>query len=89
MSDDVFRKIIFAIIGLSVLAQLYFLMIGIWIAGVAFILDGLFLAGAFIACRADRKRVEIISLRDGIIHIKRREPMARCPAKAFPPSDWN
>ena len=84
MSDDVFRKIIFAIIGLSVLAQLYFLVIGIWIAGVAFILDGLFLAGAFIACRADRKRVEIISLRDGIIHIKRERANGEMSSESLP-----
>jgi uncharacterized membrane protein len=72
MSDRAFVYVIAVILTAAFAAQLYFFLIGVWVAGVVALFDGVFLAAAFIACRADRKRVETISLRAGIISVVRR-----------------
>lgn len=71
LSDRAFASVILAILAVAVLAQLYFLLIGIWVAGVAVLFDGLFLAAAFMAWRLDRMREETLSLRDGMLHVRR------------------
>ena len=72
MSERGFAISILTILTVSVLAQLYFLALGIWVAGFVALFDGLFLSAAFLACRSDRRRVETVTLRNGILHAERR-----------------
>ena len=65
LSDRGFGIFIISILGISLAAQLFFVAIGVWIAAVAVLFDGLFLAGAFIACRNDRRRTETLRLWNG------------------------
>lgn len=74
MTDRAFALTIVTILSAAALAQLYFIVMGIWVAGVAFILDGLFLAAAFIACRSDLKKLETVSLQEGMIFVRRSRP---------------
>lgn len=70
LSDHAFNALIIGMLASAVAAQLFFLAIGVWIAGVVAAADGLFLAIAFVACRHDRDRVEVVSLRDGCIAVE-------------------
>jgi uncharacterized membrane protein len=72
MSDRGFSYVIFIMLTLAVTTQVFFLAIGIWVAGVAALLNGLFLAAAFIACRADRNNMETVSLHNGMLSIMRK-----------------
>jgi len=65
LSDRAFGILIISILGITLAVQLFFVAIGVWVAAVAALLDGLFLAGAFIACRNDRRRTETLRLSNG------------------------
>jgi uncharacterized membrane protein len=71
LSERGFATFILAVVTTAVAAQVYFLLIGVWIAGVAAILDALFLIAAFTACRADGKQLETVTLRGGMICVER------------------
>lgn len=65
LSDRAFLLFILTILAVSLVAQLYFVAIGVWVAAVAALFDGTFLVGAFIACRRDRRRTETLQFRSG------------------------
>jgi uncharacterized membrane protein len=65
LSNRAFNIIVISMLGISLAAQLFFVAVGVWVAAVAALLDGLFLAGAFIACRNDRWRTETLRLSNG------------------------
>jgi uncharacterized membrane protein len=67
MSDRTFRIVIVSVLAISLGAQLFFVAIGVWVAAVAALFDGLFLAGAFIASRNDRRRMETLRLEEGLL----------------------
>lgn len=71
LTDREFTAIIGVILTVAVLAQLFFLAIGIWLVGFMTLFHGLFLAAAFVACRRDRKRLETVTFKDGILEIRR------------------
>lgn len=72
MADRRFAVFLFATINVAIVDQLAFLALGAWMAGFGNLFDGLFLAAAFVACRADRRRVETIAFRNGILRSERR-----------------
>ena len=72
MTDRGFAVFIFATLMVAIAGQLSFLALGAWMAGFGVLFDGLFLAAAFGACRADRRRVETVSLRNGVLRSERR-----------------
>ena len=67
MSDAAFMWFVIAILTIAVAVQLFFFMIGVWVAGVAVLLDGVFLAIAFVTCRKDRRKMETLHLDEGRI----------------------
>ena len=73
LSDRAFAGFIVAILSVAFLAQIFFVVIGVWVAGAAALFNGLFLAAAFGACRSDRKKLETLFYRDGfLVSIRRR-----------------
>ena len=86
MSERGFSYFIVTIIAASVLAQLYSLLIGILVAGVALLFGGPFLSATYIACRSDRKQLETITLRDGIIQVVRRRTNCKVISSAEAPA---
>lgn len=71
LSDRAFLVMMAMLVGAAIAAQLFFLAIGVWIAGVAALLNAAFLVAAFIACRIDQRRLETVSLASGILNIER------------------
>jgi uncharacterized membrane protein len=71
LSDRAFLVFILSVLAVAVAAQLYFVVIGVWVAAVAVLFDGLFLVGAFIACRRDRRRTEVLQFKDGSLRSMR------------------
>jgi uncharacterized membrane protein len=71
LSDRAFLVFILSVLAVAVAAQLYFVVIGVWVAAIAALFDGLFLVGAFIACRRDRRRTEVLQFKDGTLRSMR------------------
>lgn len=73
LSDRAFMLFILSFLAIALAAQLYFVVIGVWVAAVAALFDGTFLVGAFIAWRRDRRRTETLQFSDGrLISVQRR-----------------
>ena len=60
-----------AVLAVSVAVQAAFVALGVWVAGAFVLVDGLFLAAAFFACRADLDRSERVLVADGAVVVER------------------
>ena len=72
LADRGYTWLIVGVLAAALLVQIFFLLIGVWVAGVYVLIDGVVLAFALTVFRAEADRAERIAVEAGTIRIERR-----------------
>lgn len=72
LADRGYTWLIVGVLAAALLVQIFFLLIGVWVAGVYVLVDGVVLAFALTFFRAEADRAERITVEAGTIRIERR-----------------